>query len=78
VNNALIIRAEAEADLTEQFDWYENRKRGLGYDFLAEVQSVCIPSRKNRCVMPKYFETPDAPLFADSHSKSFIYSMPEK
>ena len=35
----LIIRPEAETDLAEQFDWYEQRKQGLGYEFLAEIRS---------------------------------------
>jgi len=40
VSNRLIIRPEAEADMAEQFDWYEGRKQGLGHEFLAEVRSV--------------------------------------
>ena len=36
----LIIRPEAEADLAEEFDWYERRKDGLGHEFLAEVRAV--------------------------------------
>jgi hypothetical protein len=35
----LIVRPEAETDLAEQFDWYEQRKQGLGYEFLAEIRS---------------------------------------
>jgi plasmid stabilization system protein ParE len=30
----LIIRPEAEAELAEAFDWYEQRVPGLGEDFL--------------------------------------------
>ena len=37
---SLTIRPEAEADLAAQFDWYEERKRGLGYEFLAEVRAI--------------------------------------
>ena len=33
----LIIRPEAEAELTEAFDWYERRVAGLGGDLLAEL-----------------------------------------
>jgi toxin ParE1/3/4 len=40
VSCKIIIRPEAEADMAEQFDWYEGRKKGLGYDFLAEIRSV--------------------------------------
>ena len=35
----LIIRPEAEADLAEGFDWYEQRRSGLGGEFLNEVQT---------------------------------------
>jgi plasmid stabilization system protein ParE len=40
VSGRLIIRPEAEADMAEQFEWYEARKTGLGYDFLAEIRSA--------------------------------------
>jgi plasmid stabilization system protein ParE len=36
----LIIRPEAEADLAEAFDWYDERRAGLGDEFLAEVDAV--------------------------------------
>ncbi len=35
----LIIRPEAEEDLTSAFLWYENRRRGLGYDFLLQIEA---------------------------------------
>ncbi|MCL4457107.1 MAG: type II toxin-antitoxin system RelE/ParE family toxin [Nitrospirae bacterium] len=34
----LIIRPEAEADLADAFSWYEDKRRGLGYDFLLQVE----------------------------------------
>ena len=34
----LIVRPEAEADLTTAALWYESRKRGLGLEFLADLQ----------------------------------------
>ncbi|MBM4146425.1 MAG: type II toxin-antitoxin system RelE/ParE family toxin [Nitrospira sp.] len=34
-----IIRPEAEDDLKEAFSWYEERKIGLGYDFLLQVDA---------------------------------------
>ena len=34
-----IIQPEAEADLAEGFDWYEERRSGLGEEFLNEVQT---------------------------------------
>ena len=36
----LIIRPEAEAELADAFDWYEDRVPGLGYDFLLSVDAV--------------------------------------
>jgi len=36
----LIIRPEAEAELTEAFDWYERRVAGLGGDLLAAVDAT--------------------------------------
>ena len=39
VSCPFIIRPEAEADLAEGFDWYEERRSGLGEEFLNEVQT---------------------------------------
>jgi plasmid stabilization system protein ParE len=36
----LIIRPEAEADLTEAFDWYERKVTGLGSEFILAVNTV--------------------------------------
>lgn len=35
----VIIRPEAENDLKEAFSWYEDRRQGLGYDFLLQVDA---------------------------------------
>ena len=35
----LVIRPEAEQDLTESFAWYEDKRKGLGYDFLLQVDA---------------------------------------
>ena len=37
----LIVRPEAEADIEESFNWYEDQDHGLGHDFRSEV---------NRCL----------------------------
>jgi len=34
----VIIRPEAEDDLKETFSWYEDRRKGLGYNFLLQPQ----------------------------------------
>lgn len=36
----LIVRPEAEAEIAEAFDWYEDRVPGLGSDFLLCVDAV--------------------------------------
>jgi len=37
---AMIVRPEAEAEMTEAYDWYEDRLSGLGSDFLLSVDAV--------------------------------------
>lgn len=36
----LIIRPEAEAEMAEAFDWYEQRVPGLGSDFILAIDAV--------------------------------------
>lgn len=36
----VVLRAEAQTDFDEAFDWYEAQRTGLGIDFAAEVQRV--------------------------------------
>lgn len=36
----LIIRPEAEAEMREAFDWYEERVPGLGSDFLLNLDAA--------------------------------------
>lgn len=40
MKRSLIVRPEAEQDLAEAFEWYENQVQGLGVDFLYAVDSV--------------------------------------
>ncbi len=35
----VIVRPEAEDDLKEAFSWYEDKRRGLGYDLLLQVDA---------------------------------------
>lgn len=39
----IIVRPEAEDDLSAAFDWYESQRPGLGRDFAREI-SHCIDS----------------------------------
>ncbi len=36
---AVIIRPEAEDDLKDAFSWYEDKRAGLGYNFLLQVDA---------------------------------------
>lgn len=40
MKKSLTVRAEAEADLAEAFQWYEQQVRGLGDQFLLCVDAV--------------------------------------
>lgn len=39
MNYSVIIRPEAEVDLAETFSWYEDKRQGLGYDFLLQIEA---------------------------------------
>ena len=36
----VVLRPEARAEFDEAFDWYEQRRPGLGADFVAQIQEV--------------------------------------
>ena len=40
MSTRLIIRPEAETDLAEAFAWYEDRRHGLGHEFLEAINDV--------------------------------------
>lgn len=40
VSPELIIRPEAEAETTDAFDWYEERVKGLGSEFLLALDAA--------------------------------------
>ena len=39
MNRRLIIRPEAEADITDATEWYDSHEPGLGLELLSEVHS---------------------------------------
>ena len=47
MSNRLTIRPEAEADIAEAFDWYEEQVLGLGSDFLLCLDAVLNEIRRN-------------------------------
>ena len=46
----LVIRPEAEAEMTEAFDWYEERLPGLGASFLLLLMRFSAASSVTRSV----------------------------
>jgi plasmid stabilization system protein ParE len=46
MNRALIVNPEAEADLAEARDWYENQRPGLGDELLECVAEVFAQVRR--------------------------------
>ena len=43
----LIIRPEAENDLTKSSEWYENQRKGLGHDFILCVEAGLKSIKEN-------------------------------
>jgi len=52
----LIIRPEAERDLAEVFGWYESKRRGLGHDFLLQVEAALNFLEKNPKIFPEVYK----------------------
>jgi len=57
MSHELIIRPEAEADLTEAFDWYETRVPGLGLEFIRTVDSLFNSIIRNPQAYPVVYKT---------------------
>lgn len=47
MNRRLIIRPEAEADLTDAAVWYDSREFGLGLELVSEINSAIARALKN-------------------------------
>lgn len=43
----IIIRPEAEKDLRETFLWYEEKRQGLGHDFLLQIDAGLARIQRN-------------------------------
>lgn len=53
-----IVRPEAENDLKEAFSWYEDKRQGLGYDFLLHIDAgIRFIERNPEIYPPEYKET---------------------
>jgi plasmid stabilization system protein ParE len=47
MNRHLIVRSEAEADLTDAAVWYDSRELGLGLELISEVHSAIARAQTN-------------------------------
>jgi toxin ParE1/3/4 len=48
----VIVRPEAEDDLKEAYSWYEEKRIGLGYDFLLQVDAGLNFIARNPTIHP--------------------------
>jgi plasmid stabilization system protein ParE len=56
ITHRLLIRPEAEADLTDAYRWYENKDEGLGAEFLRSVEASLAALLKNPDAYQKLHE----------------------
>jgi toxin ParE1/3/4 len=47
MNRRLIVRPEAEADITDAAVWYDSRDLGLGLELISEVHSAIARALRN-------------------------------
>ena len=57
MRHELILRPEAEAELTEAFEWYEARFPGLGLEFIRSVDSLLNSISRNPLSYPIVYKT---------------------
>ena len=48
----IIVRPEAENDLREAFFWYEDKRQGLGHDFLLQIDAGLSSIQRNPKIYP--------------------------
>ena len=53
----LILRPDAEAELTEAFEWYKARVPGLGLEFIRSVDSILNSISRNPLSYPIVYKT---------------------
>lgn len=52
----IIIRPEAEDDLKEAFVWHEGKRKGLGYNFLLQIDAALRFIEENPTIHPIVFK----------------------
>lgn len=55
----LIVRIEAESDITDAAVWYESKEVGLGHAFLAEVDAAIAAAVENPLRFPRLRRKPE-------------------
>jgi toxin ParE1/3/4 len=58
MNRSLIVRPQAEADITEAAVWYESRESGLGLEVTSEIQTAIGRALKDPEIFPRLRENP--------------------
>ena len=56
MSRELIVRPEAQAELTQAFEWYESRLAGLGLDFIRAVDSLFNSILRNPLMYPTVYK----------------------
>jgi plasmid stabilization system protein ParE len=64
---ALVLAPEAELDIAEAYSWYENRRIGLGEEFLSSVDA-CLESIRRRPEM--------CPVVHESYRRCLVRRFP--
>jgi len=54
MNRPVSVRATAESDLAEAFDWYESQRAGLGEEFLTDFEHTQSTIRVKKGVRKKW------------------------
>lgn len=67
----LILSVETEEDLTEAYAWYENRRLGLGEEFLSSVEACLVALCRTPEGHPLVHENYRRTLSAASRMQSF-------
>ena len=59
MSRRLIVRPEAEADITEDSLWYEEREPGLGLEFTLEIRAAIQRAIENPLLYPLLRRQPE-------------------
>src|SRR3972149_1530585 len=52
----IVFRPEAEAELKEAYQWYENQRKGLGSDFLLCIEAAISSIQRNPEIYPVVYK----------------------